>query len=78
MVVVELPTGIAIDVLGDRRLARVEVSDAEPDGDLLELTQNCGPVVPGGFCLRWRNPGAGPLLEHQYVVRNDGRLRQIG
>jgi Protein kinase domain len=76
--VVKLPAGIALDVLGDRRLARIEVPDADPAGELLELTLNCGPVVPGGFCLRWRNPGTGPPLEHQYVVRDDGRIHQNG
>jgi Protein kinase domain len=76
--VVELPSGIAIDVTGARRLARVTVADANPAGELLELTDNCGPAVPGGFCFRWHNPGTGPPLEHQYAVRNDGRVRQIG
>jgi hypothetical protein len=76
--VVELPTGIVVDVTGDRRLSRVDVPDADPSGELLEVTQNCGPVVAGGFCVRWRNPGAGPVLEHQYAVNEQGRVRQLG
>jgi hypothetical protein len=78
VVVVAVSGGVAIDVFAKRRLARLEVPDADPDGELVEVTSNCGPAVPGGFCLRWRNPGVAPPFEHQYVVRDSGRIKLIG
>jgi hypothetical protein len=78
VVVVAVSGGVAIDVFGKGRLARLEVPDADLDGELLETTANCGPAVPGGFCLRWRNPGVSLTLEHQYLVTQDGRIKLIG
>jgi hypothetical protein len=78
VVVVSVSGGVAIDVFGKRRLARLEVPDADPGGELVETTSNCGPAVPGGFCLRWRNPGVVLPLEHLYAVRDDGRIKLIG
>jgi hypothetical protein len=78
VIVVEVDGKIAIDVFARARLARIDVPDADPNGQLSELSQDCGPVVPGGFCLRWSNPGEDVPLEHQYVVRDDGTLSFIG
>ncbi len=78
VIVVAVSGGVAIDAFGKRRLARLEVPDADPGGELVETTSNCGPAVPGGFCLRWRNPGVSLPLEHQYVVHEDGRITLIG
>jgi hypothetical protein len=76
--VVAVGGGVAIDVFDERRLARVEVPDADPEGELLELNPNCGPAVPGGLCFRWRNPQSELPLDHQYVVHATGRVTQIG
>ena len=76
--VVRLPGMIAIDVSAGTRLARLEVPDADPDGELRHLSANCGPVVLGGFCLGWQNPGVDQALQHQYVVRQNGTIRVIG
>ncbi len=78
VVLIELPDEIAIDVVRGRRLARLAVPDADPDGHLLSLTRDCGPQVPGAFCLRWRNPGNALPLEHEYIVRRDGTLTLVG
>jgi hypothetical protein len=78
VVVVAVSGGVAIDVFGKRRLARLEVPDADPGGELVETSANCGGAVPGGFCLRWRNPGVVLPLEHLYAVREDGRIKFIG
>jgi hypothetical protein len=78
VIVVEVDGAIAIDVLEGVRLARIAVPDADADGRLVDLTQGCGPVVPGGFCLRWSNPGQPFPLEHQYVVRRDGHVKFVG
>jgi hypothetical protein len=75
--VVELPNGIAIDVFGDGRLSRLEVPDADPGGQLIELVQNCGRAGGRGFCLRWQNPGDDVPLVHEYLVRPDGRVELI-
>ena len=77
-VVVELPGGIAVDVLRGARLARLDVPDVDPSGDLLELEQNCGPVGGGGFCLRWQNPDEALALMHEYRVLGSGRIQLIG
>jgi serine/threonine-protein kinase len=76
--VVEVNGAVAIDVLSPRRLARLEVPDADPAGHVLEVTANCGPPRPGGFCFRWPNPGVVVPLEHQYFVRRVGRIVPIG
>jgi hypothetical protein len=76
--VVEVNGKVAIDVFDRARLARIDVPDADPNGQFSELSAECGPVVPGGFCLRWNNPGDDAPLEHQYVVRGDGTIRFIG
>lgn len=76
--VVELPSGIAVDLVGPRRLARLEVPDADPDGELVELAQNCGPVGGRGLCLRWQNPGDELPLVHAYLVRPDGSIELVG
>jgi hypothetical protein len=77
--VVELPAGIAIDLIRrDRRLTRLEVPDADPAGELLGLEQSCGPVGAGGFCLRWRNPGNAVALKHEYSIRANGSIKVIG
>jgi hypothetical protein len=76
--VVQVGGVIAIDVLGKQRVARLEVSDADADGNLLDLTPNCGPAVPTGFCFRWQNPGDPLPLEHQYYLAKDGSIRMIG
>lgn len=78
VVVVELPGRIAIDLIGDRRLTRLEVPDADPAGELLEVEQSCGPAGAGGFCLRWRNPGEDLALKHEYDIREDGSIKVIG
>lgn len=79
VVVVALPGGIALDLVRDRRrLARLEVPDADPDGELLGLEQSCGPAGAGGFCLRWRNPGEALTLKHEYRVRESGWIELIG
>jgi hypothetical protein len=78
VVVVQLARGIAIDVIRGRRLARLEVPDADPDGELLGLEQSCGPVGAHGFCLRWRNPGRELTLKHEYEVRGSGSIEVIG
>jgi hypothetical protein len=78
LVVVELPTTIALDVFRGERLARIEVPDADPAGVLLDLTLNCGPGGARGFCLRWRNPGMDLTLEHEYQLRGSGRIELIG
>jgi hypothetical protein len=78
VIVVSVSGGVAIDVFGQGRLARLEVPDADPGGELVETTANCGPAVPGGFCLRWRNPGVVLPLEHLYAVREDGSIKLIG
>ncbi len=75
---VRLPSGIAIDVTGDRRVARLAVPDADPDGEFRELSHTCGPVGPGGFCLRWQNPETDQPLKHEYRVRQDGTLVLLG
>jgi hypothetical protein len=77
-VVVELPEGIAVDLFRGRRLARLAVPDADPRGELLEFTQNCGPAGARGFCLRWRDPDSQLVLEHAYRVRASGRIELIG
>jgi hypothetical protein len=77
VVAVRLPGGIALDLVRDRRVARLEVPDADPDGELLGLEQSCGPAG-AGFCLRWRNPGQGSALKHEYSVRGDGSFEVIG
>jgi hypothetical protein len=77
-VLVELPAGIALDTFARRRLGRLAVPDADPEGELLQLTQACGRAGGRGFCLRWRNPGTGPILFHAYRVARDGRLKLIG
>jgi hypothetical protein len=77
-VVVELPGAIAVDVVTDRRLARLTIPDADPDGELVWIGQSCGPAGVAAFCLRWRNPnGAVPLL-HAYRVTSRGRIELIG
>ena len=76
--VVELRTGITLDLVRGQRLARLEVPYADPAGQLLEIVQNCGPVGPQGFCLRWRNPGEQTVETHYYVVRDGDRLELIG
>jgi hypothetical protein len=76
--VVEVGGVIAIDVLADQRLARLDVADAQPAGHLLEVTPNCGPAVATGFCFRWQNPGETTPLEHQYFLDKNGRIRMIG
>lgn len=77
-VVVELPSGIAIDVIADGRLARIAVPDLDPDGEVDALTQHCGGSRARGFCLLWRNPGEGPVTSHAYTVERDGRINLIG
>jgi hypothetical protein len=77
-VAVELPEEIAVDVVRGRRLARISVPDADPDGELLGLEPSCGPAGAHGFCLHWRNPGEPLTLLHAYRVRRDGSLEQIG
>lgn len=77
VVLVEVSGEIALDVvLGERRLSRIAVPDADPDGELAELVPTCGGV--GGFCLIWRNPGGEPTLSHVYRLRPSGRITLIG
>lgn len=78
VVLVELPGAIAVDVFGDGRLARLVVSDADPDGELLWFEQGCGPVGAHGFCLRWRNPGEELTLVHAYRVGRSGYIEVLG
>lgn len=79
VVVVAVGGEIAIDLFsGGKRLARLTVPDAAPEGELLELAQACGRVGASGFCFRWRNPGAQVPLQHAYSVAMDGRLRLVG
>jgi hypothetical protein len=78
VVVVKLPGRIAIDLIRGRRLARLEVPDADPDGELLGLEQSCGPVGTRGFCLRWRNPGEELALKHEYDIRGSDSIKMIG
>lgn len=79
VVVIEVDGAVAIDVFArGERLSRTAVPSADAEGQLLELAASCGPIVPGGFCLRWSNPGQTLPLEHQYVARADGRLTFIG
>ncbi len=78
VVVVGLPGGIAIDLVSDRRITRLEVPDADRDGELRGLEQNCGQVGVRGFCLRWRNPGEEVTLVHEYRVGRNGRIKLIG
>lgn len=77
-VLVELPEGIALDVVRNRRLARLPVPDANPSGELLDLTPHCGPAGARGFCVRWRNPGDEVPLVHTYTVTRSGRIEPIG
>ena len=77
-VLVEVAGGIAVDVVRNRRLARLPVPDAEPSGELLDLTPDCGPAGARGFCVRWRNPGEELPLVHAYTVRGSGRIELIG
>jgi hypothetical protein len=75
--VVALPGGIAIDMVGRRRLSRLAVPDADPGGTLLGLDLDCG-RGPRAFCLRWRDAGDGLTLLHEYRVLADGRVKLIG
>ncbi|MDX6587754.1 MAG: serine/threonine kinase PknH [Solirubrobacterales bacterium] len=79
VVLVELPEGIAVEVLrGDTRLARLEIPDADPDGDVIGLEENCGGETGRGFCFRWRNPGEELALVHVYQVLPSGEIKLIG
>jgi len=79
VVLVELPEGIAVEVLrGDDRLARLEIPDADPDGDVIGLEENCGGDTGRGFCFRWRNPGEELALVHVYQVLPSGEIKLIG
>jgi hypothetical protein len=74
----EVDGSVVIDVFGGgTRLSRTAVPDADPAGQFLEISESCGPVVPGGFCVRWGNPGQPTPLEHQYIVRSDGRVKFV-
>ena len=77
-VVVELPGAIAVDVTRGTRLARLEVPDADPDGEFLGIEQSCGGAGTSGFCLRWQNPDDELTLFHTYRVRHSGRIKLIG
>ncbi len=69
---------IAIDALRDgQRLARIDVPDARPGGQLLDLNGNCG--YRRGFCLRWLNEGEVAPVVHAYGLGRDGSVfRLIG
>ncbi|HYH62968.1 MAG TPA: protein kinase [Solirubrobacterales bacterium] len=76
--VVELPGAIALDVTRGDRLARLEVPDADPEGELLGIEQSCGGAGTSGFCLRWQNLDDELTLFHTYRVRESGRIKLIG
>ncbi len=79
VVLVEASEGIALDVFsGDQRLARLEIPDADPAGDLIGLEENCGGATGRGFCLRWRNPDSELALVHVYQVLPSGEIKLIG
>jgi hypothetical protein len=75
---VRVGAGIAIDAFhGRRRLARIEVPDASPTGQLRSLDGFCG--YTRGFCLRWLNEDDVTLVIHAYrLARDGGAFRLIG
>lgn len=77
-IVVELGDGIAVDVVSGTRLARLEIPDADPEGELLGIEQSCGGAGASGFCLRWQNPLDELALFHTFRVRQSGRIKLIG
>jgi hypothetical protein len=77
--VVELPGEIAVDVLRrGRRLARVVVPDADPDGEPIDFVQFCRGPAACGFLFLWRNPGEQLPLTHAYTVQPSGRITLLG
>jgi hypothetical protein len=78
VVLVELPGEIVIDVVRNRRLTRLDVPDADPEGELLGIERSCSPVGAGGFCLRWRNHAEELPLLHAYRLDRSGRIKTIG
>jgi hypothetical protein len=79
VVLVELPEGIAVDVFqGESRLARLQIPDADPAGDVIGLEENCGGASGRGFCFRWQNPGDELALVHAYRVLPSGEIKLIG
>lgn len=76
---VELPRGIALDLFRrGRRIRRINVPDADPQGELLSLAGGCGGAGGRGFCLRWSNAREDPPVDHEYRVGRGGRIRVIG
>lgn len=69
---------IAIDAFRrHRRLARVDVADADPGGRLLSLQSACG--YRRGFCLSWLNPGEETSVVHAYrLIRGGAVFSLIG
>jgi tRNA A-37 threonylcarbamoyl transferase component Bud32 len=67
---VALPERVALDLFkGERRVARLQVPDADPRGALVTLR----PVgTKAGLELSWMNPGSEPPLVHHYRVTARG------
>ena len=75
---VRVGDAIAIDAFRDkRRLTRIEVPDAAPDGGLISFQSACG--YRHGFCLRWQNQGDPLPVIHAYRLGGaDGEFQAIG
>ena len=72
---VRRPAGLSVDLLRHgRRLTRIAVPDADPDGVLVGLES--GFVSNRLVRLRWLNPGGEPQIIHDYAVTAAG-LRVI-
>jgi hypothetical protein len=67
LALVLLPDRVVLDLFqGSRRIARLDVPDADPRGELLALRER---TIRAAHELRWRNPRTARLVVHHYAVK---------